>query len=284
MSHHRLQRRAPSRALAAALCVLCTGAFACGDEGMPDDEPDASPEPDAALSGWISVPSTVGDMELPFGINVTGAGSSRVDSISVLNAGGQFQILDRTTDGAVYQRIEWPEVNRDLYQTLAVTTDAIYVLWFYCAGSQLEELWVEGTDGTRLAWEPATGSCTYSAEPSSRLIELPAIEMPWPEDPSGFQLDGELLQLDGARPGRVTIDGVEMMLLPFERVNCASCPPMGWYELHALLWDEAAQRLCFGIFYLWRDNPGTIDFAYGFCLPDLQPLETTTFAATWTAG
>jgi len=265
---------------AAALGLLALGATACADDSAPA-EPDASPVADAAPRGRISVPASLGDLSLPFGIHVTGTGSSRVDAISVLNAGGQFQILDHTTDVAVYHRVEWPDIGRELYQTIAVASDRLYVLWFYCSGSALEELWVEGTDGTRLAWEPATGSCTYTPEPSTRLLELPAVDMEWPEDRSGFLLDGAELQLDGTGPGRATIEGVEMTLLPFERVNCTSCPPSGWYELHALLWDEPAQRLCFGIFYLWPDDPGTIDFDYGFCLPDLQPLAPATFLASW---
>jgi len=74
-----------------------------------------------------------------------------------------------------------------------------------------------------------------------------------------------------------------MILLPFESVDCRSCPGAdgGWWELHALLYDPGRKLACFGVFYMLQ--PGQVELHYSISLPDLSDTGSgASFTATWT--
>lgn len=193
--------------------------------------------------------------------------------------------MGAATSLVVYEHQPWPSMGLELFQALAVTDERIYVVWFYCAGATLQHLWTEGTDGAPLEYEVATGACSYSETPSAAAVTLPAISMPLPALEPGFTLSGPAVEYDGTSPGVVRLADVEYTLLPFkDSVDCTDCGEPGWWELHALLWDERGARLCFVIVYLWADDPEHALLTYSLTLPELSdPAGYALLSATWTA-
>lgn len=278
----------PLRAITVAIAV--TALSACSDDspGDPDamDAVDAGAAGDAADAGeaeTITLPPTSGTLDLDFSISLSGAGTNTVGQISMVDGAGTVRVHGREVDAVVYERQPWPEFGYTLYQILAVADDAWYVLWAYCSGQTLEHFYFEGTDGTSLDTEPATGTCAGTDVPSTTQVDLPAVDMPLPETDLGFTFLGADLDLDGVNPGTVHIAGRDMVLLPFESVDCTGvCGAGSWYELHAILWDRDAGRACFGIFYMTIGTDDRVALTYSLTLPDLtDPAGYTTFAATW---
>jgi hypothetical protein len=274
------------RAITVAIAV--TALSACSDDAQ--EEPDAmagGPDAAAGIDGGeaetITLPPTSGTLDLPFTIALSGSGTGTVGQISIVDGAGVVSVHGRSIDAVVYERQPWPEFGYTLYQMLAVDDDAWYVLWAYCDGQTLEHFYYEGTDGTALDTEPATGTCAGTDQASTVSVNLPAVDMPTPETDLGFTFLGAELELDGVNAGRVHIAGRDMVLLPFESVDCTSvCGAGSWHELHALLWDREAGRACFGIFYMTVGMDDRVALTYSLTLPDLSdPAGYTVFDAMW---
>ncbi len=217
-------------------------------------------------------------------ISITGAGTSRVGSISISGGAGQIELDGHLVPAAVYQRQSFP--NLYLYQTLAVESDRIWVLWLYCStvDQALSEVYYEATDGTLVASEVATGSCQDTNTTSTVPVKFPAVSLPEPPLLPGFTIDGADISLDGAQPGMVTLGGVSMILLVFNTVDCTKgCGTPGWTELHSLLWEPAAGAVCFAIIHLRSEDTTHVQLAWSLTLPFLtEPAGDTVLPATWT--
>ena len=98
----------------------------------------------------------------------------------------------------------------------------------------------------------------------------------------GFTVDGPLVHFDGAAPGSITL-GAALSFNPFGVVDCSEiCGTPGWWELHAVLWDEAALRACFAILYLFTNGDPML-VTYSLTLPDLSdPAGETELEGSWT--
>ncbi len=271
----------PTRLVATLLAAGLLGACASDDVG---DEVDAAPSVDAEPAARIQVPATDGDLVVDFGINVTGDGSNRIGQLSVLNGRGTIDIFDASIEVAVYEEQPWPEAGYTLYQALAVAEDRWYVAWLYCADKTLDTIYLEGTDGTPLAYESASGTCSMSSASSSIAVQFPAVDMPAPSAVGRFSISGPDIEVSGFDPGVVRLEQTDWILYPFEYVNCTGgCEVGTWYELHAILSDPAAHRAAFGIFYMTVGDPSTVALEYALALPDLGRLGgSTTFTADWT--
>jgi len=238
---------------------------------------------DAAPAERIVLAATAGDLDLGFRAAADGTGSSLIGAVRLTDAVGTIEVGGPPIDAVVYQRIDWEaQTGYTLLQALLVAPDRWYVAWLYCRATALEVVWLEGTDGTPLGYEAATGLCSHDATPMTASVALPAVDMPLPVAAGGFAIDGVDLSLDDAGPGRLVLGGAEMVLLPFETVDCRSCGGAGWWEIHALLWRPDAGRACYAILYLRRDVLGSVLVAYALTLPDLSdPAGSVEVPATW---
>lgn len=228
----------------------------------------------------IVIEATEGELALDFDVTITGEGSAFIGAIDVSLASGTAAIGGETLPVVAYERQPFGEYL--LFQLLAVATDRWYLLWAYCQGEELAWVYFEGTDGTALDLEPASGSCLDGSGPTLAAVSFPAIDMAIPPLIDGFTIDGPDVELDGASPGLVQL-GSPHTVLAFEDVDCTTeCGQPGWRELHSILWDPAGERACFGIFYLFADEPDVL-LTYALTLPDLSdPAGALALPASWT--
>ncbi len=306
--HHRIVIRRhlmvgggwPSRVASAAWLLafsvwLTFAAAACGSGTNGDGE--ASHGSSAGLSGGaastgmatagggaglpaepIAVGATNAQLTRPFSVSAIGAGENLVGEVNIQDNVGTITIGGTKLAAVVYE--QQPFEDYYLYQTLAVASDRLYVVWLYCLNDQLGGVYVEGTDGTPLSKESANGACAVSATETTSSVQLPALTMNYPTPLSGYTIEGADLELASGGPGVAHIHGTTYAVAAFEQVDCRLCDDFGgWYEVHALLWD--GEHLCFTIFYLRDDEP--ILATYALCLSDLSdPVGSTLLDATFT--
>jgi hypothetical protein len=230
-------------------------------------------------AGSIAVAATSGTLELPFSLDAVGAGTSTIGAVEISGAVGSIVIDGASLAAVAYER--QPFDVYVLYQLLAVDEDRLFVVWLYCQGAELVHLYWEGTDGTALDQEMASGSCDGVEAASTAQVALPAVAMEYPATLQGYSIDGPLVHLDGQGAGSLDLGAGPMVVLPFEDVDCSDCPGGPWSEVHTLLWDPAGARLCFAIFYLF--SPGDpVVLTYSLTLPDLSdPAGQTELEATF---
>ncbi len=259
---------------------VCQGTF------CQQDDTDASTDPDTEdlgeLPQRIELPAVYETKTLAARVAIDGQGSDHVGTIDIQNSTGSVVIAEESLDVLVYQKIPWEEFERTLYQTIAMSPEVLYVMWFYCDDSDdLREVWLEGIDGYELTWEQGTGSCSGLDETHSVDVEFPAVDWPVPETLSHFEVTGADLEIGPDTGNRVLLGGRNYHVVVFDEVDCTTiCGGDGWYELHALLWDPATPRVYFGIFYLYDDNPH-IQLAWVIGLPDLDEPGPLYFEADW---
>jgi hypothetical protein len=277
--------------------LLALTLFACGDDS--DTSLGGSPavggggdSSGGAVSGGggsgaeggglsnIVVAATDASITLDFDVAITGSGTSFVGDIDVQGATGTAVLDGETFSVLAYERQPFAEYV--LYQMLAVSTDRWFVVWAYCVGTDLTYFYFEGTDGTALDYESASGVCAEAPGPIEVEVQFPSVDMPIPNLYEGFTIDGPAVQVPSGAPGTVDL-GVVHTVLPFEAVDCTvDCGAPGWRELHTLLWDQVSGRVCFGIFYLFEDDPEIL-LAYSLTLPDLSdPAGDVALPAEWT--
>jgi len=251
-----------------------------GGTAPTDAAPDAAP--DAAAATHVIVDETAGSLELPFTFDAEGSGTDRVGAIEVSGGLAAIEVDGEAWIGVAYEHQDWSAFGYDTFQVLLVAPDHWVVLWIYCQGSELTDLYFEVSDGSPLAYEPASGACTLVDEPDTVDVALPAVDMHVDQLVAGYRVLGDDLQIDGPAPGALRLGPTEMHVLAFRDVDCsAECGAPGWYELHAVLWDPVGSRACFGIFYLFLDDQPVL-LTYSLTLPDLtDPAGETQLDATW---
>jgi len=269
------------------LCVIALMCSpGCGDDGAPVADAATAPQADATPRPLVEVPATDGPLDLDFNVAITGEGQNRVGSVSILNSRGAVEIRGTSFDVVTYEMQPWDSFGLTLFQTLAVNQEEWYVIWFYCEDNVLTGIYSEGVHGDAIAYEAATGTCSFGSTPTRVQVQLPATSMLGPRPERGFSFSGgtELSLAEGGY-GLVQLGSQQLTIMPFERVDClATCGDPGWWELHAILYDAANQRACFGIFYMFPDRPNDVVLTYSLTLPDLtDPVGYRTFTANWSA-
>jgi hypothetical protein len=266
--------------------MLLTAIAAC-DAAAPADLGGA---PDLLAALRLTAAATDGTVSLAnsdFSIEGSGAVNGVVGAFSLAHGAGTIELDKRSVPIAVYHRqmFDDPTYDLRLYQALAVERDRIWILWFYCTVSSnlLDGIYYEATDGTAVTFEYGSGTCQDLGMTSTVAVQFPAIDLAPPPLLDGYRIDGAAVKLDGAQPGTVTLGGAPLTVYAFNTVDCRTdCGTPGWFELHALLWDEASHRLCFGIFYLRNDDPDHVQLAWSLTLPSLvDPAGRMTSPATW---
>jgi hypothetical protein len=233
----------------------------------------------------ISIPSSSADVQLKAALVAEGRGTDRIGAIDMQGGVGSIEIAGAKVQALAYAPVDWTEAGYQLYQTLAVARDRLFVIWFYCADQRLTGIYSEGTEALPLAWEPASGSCTELVDGAARRVTFPAIDMPVPKLIGGFRVAGPQLKLEAGQAGTFELEGRTLKVLPFQVVDCSTCPEDGfdgWYELHALLWDATLRKVRFGAFYLSPRHAGQIGLDYMIGLPDVTfGAPPSWFPAEW---
>lgn len=230
----------------------------------------------------VLVGPTDGNLALSFSLDASGAGTSRVGEISLVSGAGTVSMGGRELAAVAFEHQPWEEFGYDLFQVLVVAPDRWVILWLYCAGEELTNVYSEATDGLPLEVEPATGSCSWSSDPSEASVVLPAVDMLVSHEVEGYRVSGAEIDLESETPGWIRLGRSEMTVLVFQDVDCSTgCGEPGWYELHAVLSDSARGRACFAILYLSLGEASVL-VTYALTLPDLDdPAGMTQLEAEW---
>jgi hypothetical protein len=229
----------------------------------------------------IVIGATDAMLDVPFTVSAAGAGTKAIGQIALTNGVGTVEIDGQEVQAAVYE--QQPFGMYTLYQTLAVSPGRIDVLWLYCNAGVLDFVYHEGTDGTGVIDEPATGTCTASSTASVEQVTFPAVDMAYPPLLTGYTVTGAEVSIPSGMPGSVTVGGTMLTVLAFNAVDCSTgCGTPGWYEIHSLIWDPKVAKVTFAIFYLFPSGM-PVEVEYALTLPDLSDLvPATTFTATFT--
>ncbi|HWB77810.1 MAG TPA: hypothetical protein VG755_22740 [Nannocystaceae bacterium] len=234
-------------------------------------------------SGPPSIGPTQGSIPIDFRVSIVGDGELSVGAIDITDDFGTVEIDGEVRPVLVYERQPWPSAGYVLYQALAVADTSWTVLWFYCDDTGLAHVYVESTDGIPLQTVLATGTCEQQLVGLNVPVDLPGTEFQVIYQGDDVAIDGPDISVHAAELGSIVLAGVPFVVAPFETVDCSSCDSPGWYEVHVVLWDPAAQRAGFAIVYL--ESSGHARITYGITLPDLSDVVgDTTFDAEWSYG
>ncbi len=216
-----------------------------------------------------STPSLVAEFEL----DASGYGTDRLGGITVSANLATLELSGVAHRGLAYQHHDWQSAGYVLFDLLTVAEDGsnLAVTYLYGQDGQLPYAYTESFDHP-LDWETTGGNVSWSDTPTIVQPEVPELAArPAPLD-VGISIAGDELWLDGSSGG-IVLEGASYELLPFATVDCTDCPDGPWLEIHALLaGDEAREAVptCFGIVYLFPNQPDHAQLSYGICLPDLE--------------
>jgi hypothetical protein len=218
----------------------------------------------------VRVAATEGELALRFSVSVDGKGASSVGPIDLPGGAGTVWVDGEPHDAVVHERQMFPTYN--LYQVLATRPEVWRFLWLYCRPGRLTDVYVEGTDGTCMRHETATGRCDESEHDSRVTVRLPAADMPVPPALNGFAVSGPDVALEGGRAGVLRVGSTVYTAVPFCDVDCTvACGPPGWREVHLLLVDQDRLAAGLGVLYLYPLQR-EVELAWALTLPDLQRL------------
>ena len=189
----------------------------------------------------------------------------------------------------IFNFSEWSEIQRTLYQGLAVKEGVWFPFWLYCTSDgKLDQVWAERTDRPGWTAVAVDGTCAPTSEIVTGAIDLPANTLRNVAMTCGFAAtstgrNGDV-DLGSSRPGHMTYPGYSATILVFNTLDCRSgCGSRSFFELHALMWDRARNEVGFQIWYfdpliagVRTDNTIT--------LPSVTSLNVGFPDATWQLG
>lgn len=266
----------------ASLLLLSALAGCESGSGHASSTPDlATPATVDLAAPTLDVPATNATKTLKFALEAAGTGSARVGAINIGQNVGQVVLDGKTLPALSYLQQPWEPVYT-LYQTLLVDGDAWYLMWLYCEGDKLTHIYFEGTDGTLLANEPASGTCLATTGATPVPVTLPATTLRVQPN-HAFEIVGEKLSLGKDGRGTVQLGSKRYDLLPFEVVDCLECDANGWLELHSVFAPPEGGAAGTMIFYFFASKPNEVLATYGLELPSLaDPVGNRKLTATWT--
>ncbi len=249
-------------------CADCSGASA-GQGGSGASQ-------DSGAAPWL--PATSDTSQLPFKLNVAGSGTARLTSVHVTDNRVELLLLGAAHRGVVYTSHDWVAAGYTLYDVISIAEDGadLAVTYLYCVGTDLQYAYTESFQHA-LDWEPMSGTCDVLMGAYDTQVDLPALSALPGGFNSGISISGAGVEVNPLG-GDLELSGSSWELTPFATVDCTDCPGGPWLEVHSLL--RAANRGCFGILYLYPEDPMRVDFTNAICLPDLsQPAQS--YSATW---
>ena len=277
---HALRLDAPRR-----VCAACAACAAPDDTGAPPDaktdsgsHTTSNADTSNADTTTAVAPGTEGTLALDFRLDAVGQGPDRLDWVSLLDAAGTLELDGVNYATFAYLTHAWEGTGYQLYDLVSIAENGsnLAVTYLYCQGDELPYAYTESFVHP-MDWEATEGACDGAAEPSVTTASLPPLRAtPPPFDP-GVRIDGDQVAFDGSE-GHMRLDGHDRALMPFDTVDCTDCPGGPWLEVHSLL--VGTDDACFGILYLYPDDPDYVQLAYGICLPSLTRLDAW-FYAPW---
>lgn len=265
------------------LAALALGLTLAACSGASERAADLASPGDLALTATqVGVGATHGSIEVSYTLQASGQGSDKIGAVAITDGAGTIEIDGKVRQAFTHEQQAWDIYNLTLYQTIAVDETSWFVLWLYCNDqNQLENIYYEGSDGTPMQYEAASGSCVGTKTASSIAVELPATNLDV-DLVHGFVASAPGLSVVDSQPGTLTIGGKVNTLLPFEVVDCLDCETNGWYELHSIAADRTTGVATFLIFYFYPNQPTSIYATYAMSLPTLvDPIGSITLTGTW---
>jgi hypothetical protein len=297
-----------------ALCILpCLALLACttdSDSKLDTDPPGDTSTPAASL-------------ETSFTVDASGSGDSRLQTVTVQDNLASLVLSGVSHRGVAYQHHDWQSTGYVLFDLLTVAEDGsnLAVTYLYGQDGQLPYAYTESFEHP-MDWETTTGTVDWQETPTMVSPDIPELTgRPEPLD-VGISINGDELWLEGDS-GEILLEGQTYDLLPFATVDCTDCPGGPWLELHCLLdgvgsgaalsrggavgslegvgsgaalsrggavGSNAAGKgggtsalACFGIVYLFPNEPAYAQLSYGICLPGLQ-TPSGEYEVSWTGG
>jgi hypothetical protein len=232
-------------------------------------------EPDAVAS------ATNGSFSAAFLVDASGKGEARLGAVEVAGNVASLELSGVPHRGFAYQHHDWQSTGYVLFDLLTVAEDGsnLAVTYLYAQGGGLPYAYTESFEHP-MDWEYASGDVSWQEATTDVEVDVPALRaLPEPTQ-TGIEIVGDELWLEGTEGG-IVLDGASYELLPFATVDCTECPGGPWYELHALLVADGGA--CFGIVYLFPDEPSYAQLSYGICLPDLTTPEGS-FEVSWSGS
>jgi hypothetical protein len=239
------------------------------DGGTPDDV--LAPGDDGPLVG-----PTSGQLAVDFQADVTGHGTTRLGDVTVATNVVDYTLVGAAHVGVAYQHHVW--AGYTLYDVVSIAADGsdLAVTYLYCQGTGLPYAYTESYT-LAMDYEAASGTCSGNETAATVDVALPALAaLPTAFD-TGITISGTDLDL-GASGGQVDLAGATWDVIPFNTVDCTTCPGGPWLEIHSVLVRPA--EACFGIFYLYPDTPGTVQLSYTLCMPSLDRPDGV-YTADW---
>jgi hypothetical protein len=273
------------RTRSAPLALLAVCGAPGGDAALVDDAATGLEGGDAAApradgpppgDGGPLVPATHGSLPVSFEVDVTGAGSARLGQVTVDANAVAYTLRGVPHVGVAYHYHKW--LGYTLHDIVSIATDGsnLAVTYLYCQGSDLPYAYTESFVDA-MDWEPMTGTCAGTVKDWAFETNLPALAVAPTAIDTGMSITGTDIQLD-ASGGHLDLAGVTWDLVPFNTVDCSTCPGGPWYELHVVLMRPG--EACFTILYLYPDDPGQVRLALALCLPSLATPDAV-YAAAW---
>ena len=275
--------------------LLCLALLGCPTDS--DSKLDTSPPGDTAPQA--------ASLETAFSVDASGTGEVRLGGIEVQGNLATLELSGVAHRGVAYQHHDWQSTGYVLFDLLTVAEDGsnLAVTYLYEQDGQLPYAYSESFEHP-MDWEVTTGSVSWQESPTVVTPDIPELTgRPEPLD-VGITISGDALWLEGDA-GEIDLEGATYDLLPFATVDCTDCPGGPWLELHCLL-EGVGERAalsrggaagsnaagkdgdpsalaCFGIVYLFPNEPDHAQLSYGICLPGLE-TPSGDYEVSWTGG
>jgi hypothetical protein len=276
--------------VAFAVLAACAdhGGAASTDSGV-DAGADGGSAVDAGIDAVSGMPATLvigasaGTVTDAFGLTASGTAAAPYGEISFSNDVGMLDVGGGAAAGFVYATVA--EAGYTLYDGFAVTPTAWDAFYLYCSNDALTDVYDEKIGGHGMAYAAVTGgTCSATSAQTVAHVALPAFSIPTPAPIGGYTVHGHAVDIAADGTGTLQVGAQRLPLVVFDDVDCTACGGSGWFELHSIVWDAAAQRVVFVIVYLVNGTATSVELAYARSLPDLgDPLGTVVLGATWTA-
>ncbi|MFH1463600.1 MAG: hypothetical protein ABIO70_04365 [Pseudomonadota bacterium] len=242
---------------------------------------DVAPDTGACGDAGLVAPAAEGRFFADGLLSDQGVGEGRLQAFEVSAGAASLTLAGVAHRGLLYADHDWQAAGYHLFDLLTVAEDGgdLGVTYLYAQGDDIPYAYTESYTHL-LDWESTSGEATWQEGETPVEVVVPALRAapaPWE---SGLSIQGDDLWLAGAEGG-ITVDGTPWALHPFSSVDCGDCPGGPWLEVHSLL--VGACEACFGIVYLFPDDPGYAQLSWGLCLPSLTPLEAS-FDVSWSGS
>lgn len=215
---------------------------------------------------------------------------------------GNLQILGSRHKGVVYASHAWS--CHTIHDIVSVSEDGTSLALTYVYSDPKTQIvnyaYVESTSMGRIEGVRAHGKVKPSNKCGANFApnSLPVWKGHTKPRQLGLKINGPELHLSPNGRGRALMSRQNLKqnfgVTVFSVVDCTDCPAQqhrgraydlhssGWLELHILLQSQTYRNdACFGIIYLYHENPSLVEVHFGVCWPKLDTLPSRSFRSKW---